>query len=66
MRTDHECVTHIGDYCSIALNDVRTVVTLQHNIQIHEDSLILVFITRPPHLLQGKTHTKETRSHKHY
>lgn len=42
---------HIGDYSSVALNDVWTVMTLQHNVQIHEDPLILVFITRPSHLL---------------
>lgn len=46
-----KCVSHIGDYSSVALDDVWTVMTLQHNIQIHENPLILIFITRPSHLL---------------
>lgn len=45
-------LAYIGDYGAVALDDVRTVVTLQHDIQIHQNPLVLVLVSRAPHLLE--------------
>lgn len=43
---------YIGDYGAVALDDVRTVVTLQHDIQIHQNPLVLVLVSCAAHLLE--------------
>lgn len=43
--------THVGNYGTVALDDVRAVVTLQHHIQVHQDPLVLIFVSCAPHLL---------------
>lgn len=43
---------YIGDYGAIALDDVRTVMTLQHDIQVHQNPLVLVLVSCAAHLLE--------------
>lgn len=43
--------THVGHYGAVALDDVRAVVTLQHHVQVHQDPLVLVFVSCATHLL---------------
>lgn len=43
---------YIGDYGAVALDDVRTVMTLQHDIQVHQNPLVLVLVSRAAHLLE--------------
>lgn len=50
--------THVGYYGAIALDDVRAVMTLQHNIQVHQDPLVLILVSCSTHLLV--THTKKS------
>lgn len=50
---------YIGDDGAVALDDVRTVVALQHHVQVHQNPLVLVFVPRAAHLLE--THRRETR-----
>lgn len=51
--------THVGNYGAVALDDVRAVVTLQHNVQVHQDPLVLILVSCATHLLvtekQGNT-----------
>lgn len=51
--------THIGNYGAIALDDVRAVMTLQHNIQVHEDPLVLILVSCATHLLVTRTQKKK-------
>lgn len=51
--------THVGNYGAIALDDVRAVMTLQHNIQVHEDPLVLILVSCATHLLV--THTQKKK-----
>lgn len=56
-----QCVlgeTHVCNDGAVALNDVRAVVTLQHNIQVHEDPLVLILVSCATHLLV--TQNKQT------
>lgn len=48
-------MTHVGNYGTVALDDVRAVVALQNHIQIHQNPLVLVLVSCPAHLLV--THT---------
>lgn len=48
--------THVGNDGTIALDDVRAVVTLQHHIQVHQDPLVLILVSCTAHLLV--THTE--------
>ena len=41
----------VGDEAAQTLDDVRTVVRLEHHIQIHRDALVLLRVPAPPHLL---------------
>lgn len=50
--------THIGNNGTIALDDIRAVVALQHHIQVHQDPLVLVLVSCTAHLLVTHTHTK--------
>lgn len=53
--------THVCNYGAVALNDVRAVMTLQHNVQVHEDPLVLILVSCATHLLvTHKTHRKKT------
>ena len=49
--------TYIRNYGAVALDDVRAVVALQHHVQVHQDPLVLVLVSGPPHLLVTHTHT---------
>lgn len=42
---------HIGDEGPEALHDVGAVMTLEYDIQVHEDPLILFLVPRASHLL---------------
>lgn len=42
---------HVGDKRAEALHDVGAVVALEHHVQVHEDPLVLLLVSRAPHLL---------------
>lgn len=58
-NTDVICFgdTHVGNYGAIALDYVGAVMTLQHNIQVHQDPLVLILVSCTTHLLV--THTEK-------
>lgn len=43
--------THVGDKRPKALHNVGAVMALEHHIQVHEDTLVLLLVPRAPHLL---------------
>lgn len=50
---------YVGNYGAVALDDVRTVMTFQHHVEIHQNPLILIFVSGAAHLLE--THRCNTR-----
>ena len=51
--------THVGNYGAVALDDVRAVMTLQHHIQVHQNPLVLIFVSCTTHLLVTYTQKKD-------
>lgn len=47
--------THVRYNGTVALDDVRTVMAFQHHIQVHQDPLVLILVSRTTHLLWTQT-----------
>ena len=54
----------LGDETAETLHDVGAVVRLEHHLQVHRDSLVLLPVARPPHLLPAQASRKKRKGRK--